>query len=98
MSDLTALAALLPLLGALRFDMATLTTAIADQFSLVVTVGAAASVASTCAVTAASTTAAAATAAAATSSRVLVAPSISTGVRCLSPVRFGLRSMTLTSL
>ena len=96
MSTFAASAALLPLLGALRFDVATLTTAIADQFSLVVTVGAAASVASTCAVTAASTSAAVDTAAAATSSRVLVAPSISTGVRCLSPIRFGLRSVTLT--
>lgn len=77
MSGFAASATILPLLGALRFDVATLTTAIADKLPSIVVVGAAAFVATTCTITAASTTAAAATAAAATSSRELGALTIS---------------------
>ena len=97
MSDLTALAALLPLLGALGLDVASLSTTIAYHFAFVVTIGAAAFVAvtSTDAVTTAASTTAA-TAAAPTSSRVLVSLSISPGFRSLTPVCLGFRTVTLT--
>ena len=47
MSDLTALAALLPLLGALGLDVASLSTTIAYHFAFVVTIRVAASIAVT---------------------------------------------------
>ena len=99
MSDLTALAALLPLLGALGLDVASLSTTIAYHFAFVVTIGAAASIAvtSTDAVTTAASTTAA-TAAAPTSSRVLASMSIAPGVRSLALVCLSFRTVTLTCL
>ena len=99
MSDLTALAALLSLHGALGLDVASLSTTVAYHFAFVVAIGAATFVAvtSTRAVTAAASTTAA-TAAAPASSRVLVSPPISPGVRSMSLVCLGLRTVTLTCL
>ena len=99
MSDLTALAALLPLLVALGLDVASLSTTIAYHFAFVVTIGAATSVAvtSTNAVTTAASTTAA-TAAAPTSSRVFVSLSISPEVRSLAPVCPSFRTVTLSCL
>ena len=99
MSDKTALAALLPLLGALGLDVASLSATVAYHFAFVVAIGAATSVAvtSTRAVTTAASTTAA-TAAAPTSSRVLVSLSISPGVRSLTPVCLGFGTVTLTCL
>ena len=99
MSYLTALAALLPLLGALGLDVASLSATVAYHFAFVVSTGVATSVAvtSTRAVTTAASTTAA-TAAAPTSSRVLVSLSISPGVRSLAPVCLGFGTVTLTCL
>ena len=99
MSHLTALAALLPLLGALGLDVASLPTTVACYVAFVITIGAVtfAVVTSTTAVTNAASTMAA-TAAASTSSRVLVSLSISPGVRSLTLVCLGFRTVTLTYL
>ena len=95
MSNSAALAALIPLVGALGLDVASLATSVANNIGLAVPTRTATSftITSTEAVTAASTTVAAATAA---SFRVLVAAPISTGVRSLSPIRLSLGVMTLT--
>ena len=80
MPHLAAPAALLSLLRTLGLDMASLSTAVADDFALAVVVGAAtffAVTSSRAVIVAASTTAAAATAAAAASSHKLVALAIS---------------------
>ena len=91
MPDLAAFATLLSLPGTLGLDMASLSTAVADHLAFAVVVGAATFIAVT--IAASATVAAAASP---TSSRILVAPSIYSGVRGLSLVRFGFGSLTLS--